>query len=497
MLKPILLSVLLASTAFAQPFPRPEAKPDAAKAWPTSMPSTRPISKEIAIGGNTLHYTARPDFITLLNDEGKPQARFFHTSYVLEGQDPNTRPITFIFNGGPGSSSIWLHMGAIGPRRVMIGDDGLPPPAPGKLVDNLDTWLPASDLVFIDPIGTGFSRAEPDVDASRYYSVEGDVASIGEFIRLYLAKHKRWGSPKFLAGESYGTTRAAGLSNYLSRQLGIDLSGIVLVSSVLEFSTISAAEGNDLPNVLFLPSYTAVAYVHKKLSPELQAKKLPDLLAEVEAFALGDYARALADGANTSAEKKKEIAAKLSAMTGLPEAMFFKNRLKVGPWRFEKALLADSQKIIGRYDGGVTGFDADPASADPAFDPSYTVYQGAYTSAFNNYVATELNYQTEQKYEVLAGLGWKMPEGRYLNVATQLTDAMTTNPNLRVMVASGYQDLATPYFATAYTIARMNLSPEARARLISQHYMGGHMMYHYPESRKKLGEDARAFIAGK
>jgi carboxypeptidase C (cathepsin A) len=486
-----LLSVLAPAVATLA---QAEEAPPAAATAPATMPSAgKATTHSVTVAGKEISYTAQSDFLVTKDDQGKPLAKFFHTSYTLPGADPSTRPIMFIFNGGPGSSSVWLHLGAAGPRKVVVGDDALPPPPPGKLADNPDSWLPAADLVFIDPVGTGFSRPEPGVDGRQFWSVDGDVNSLSEFIRLYLAKHNRWGSPKFLAGESYGTTRCAGLSNRL-REEGIDVSGVVLVSAVLEFNTISGGPGNDLPLHLFLPSYTASAYFHKKLPADVQAMKLEDVLKESEAFAAGDYPQAIAAGATLPKDKHDAIAAKLHRLTGLSPEYIERSDLKVHPHRFMKELLADQRKIIGRYDATITGYDADPINDGPDFDPSYSAYLGPYTSAFNNYLRNELKFETDQKYEILAGLPWSYPQGSYVNTAVSLQQAMTENPHLRVMVCSGWQDLATPYFATQYTLDRLNLSPESRAHLSSKHYFGGHMMYHHPDSHRQLGEDVRAFI---
>ncbi|MFN4244403.1 MAG: S10 family peptidase [Tepidisphaerales bacterium] len=497
----VFLAVLVAARA-AQTLPDPTNRvPEAASR--TAEPSTRPAEPvstttehTLTVGTTTYRYAARPDFITLRDDTGKPLARFFHISYtLLEPKVPvEQRPVTFVFNGGPGSSSVWLHLGAVGPRRVVMTDAAVPPPPPGRLESNPDSWLPATDLVFIDPVGTGFSRAEPGVDASQFYSVDGDVSSIAEFIRIYLSRNQRWASPKYLAGESYGTTRAAALSLHLSRRQGIDLSGIILVSTVLEFATIRDVEGNDLPMKLFLPGYTATAYHHRRLPAELLSRPLEDVLAEAERFAVTTYAQALAAGFTLPQAELDAVAAEYARLTGLPRDVVVRNHLRVAPRRFFSALLADQLKVVGRFDGTITGFDSDPGGVTPEYDPSYTAYQGAYTSAINAYLRGELKFESEQRYEVLAGLPWTFPQGQFVNVAGQLADAMVQNPHLRVLVASGYQDLATPYFAARYTLQRMLLPPEGRSRVTVREYYGGHMMYHHAESLRRLGEDVRQFI---
>lgn len=485
-------AVVVAQEARVGPPMPPAALPPS---MPTSAPATMPAaqSRSITVDGKAYEYEVKPDFLVTKDGENKPLARFYHTSYTLKGTDPEKRPIMFIFNGGPGSSSVWLHMGAAGPRKVMLSDDGVPPPAPGKITDNPDTWLPVADLVFVDPVGTGFSKPEAGVNGQQFWNLDGDIASLGEFIRLYLAKHNRWQSPKFIAGESYGTTRCAGLSNYLTHA-GIDLSGVILISSVLEFGTISGHPGNDLPYFLFFPSYTATAYAHKKLPADVMGMKFEDVLKESETFAAGEYPTAIAMGASLSKEKHDAISAKIVRLTGLTKDYVERSDLKIQPFRFMKALLADQRKIIGRYDGTMTAFDVDPINDSPDFDPSYTPYLGTYTSAFNYYIRAELKMETEQKYEILAGLPWTYPSGQYVDTATRLAEAMTENPRMRVMVCSAWQDLATPYFATQYTLDRMTLSPEARGHLTSKHYFGGHMMYHHADSHKQLGADVKAFV---
>lgn len=490
MIKAYLCCLLAASTVLAQEAPVPPQAPST-----TTSPATLPVTGSvIQVAGREFRYTAKPDFIQLKDDAGKPLARFFHTTYMLDGTKPADRPITFVFNGGPGSSSVWLHLGIAGPKRVVINGNALPPPPPGRLEENADTWLTDTDLVFIDPIGTGFSRPEPGVDGKQFYSLEGDISSIAEFVRLYLVKNNRWASPKFLAGESYGTTRAAGLSSFLAQRHGIDVSGIILISSVLEFNTIRDTEGNDLPDVLFFPSYVATAYHHKKLAPEMLALPIEQVLQQAETFATSEYLPALAAGASLTADKRKDIVAKLARFTGLTADYIDRANLRVAPARFMKQILSADRKIVGRFDATITSPDPDPNAATPGFDPSYSAYLGAYTSSLAQYFRSELSVDNELKYNILTGLPWTYPEGEYVNTAASLATAMTQNPHLRVLVASGYQDLATPYFATEYTLGRLNLPDEARKRLSVKEYFGGHMMYHYPESRRKLSGDIRYFI---
>lgn len=450
----------------------------------------------VTINGVEVTYRATTGTIVIKNEEDKPLVKFFSIAYTrLDGEtNAAKRPITFSFNGGPGSSSVWLHLGLLGPRRVHLNDDGSLPPPPFRLVNNDESLLDQSDLVFIDPVSTGFTRTVAGEDPGKYHGVDQDLASVGDFIRLYTTRAKRWSSPKFLIGESYGTTRAAGLSGYLEDRYGLYLNGIMLVSSVLNFGTISANYGNDLPYALFLPSETAVAWFHKKLPPDLQADRAK-ALEESEKFALGDYTHALVEGAALPAADRANAIQELSRLTGLSEQYIDRANLRVSVFRFFAQLLRKEGLIIGRYDGRLTGrnFDGDEERAD--YDPSYAATLGPFSGAFNDYVRSTLKFESDLPYEILTGVNWNFDaENRYVNVADTLRSAITQNPYLKVFIANGYYDLATPFLATRYTVDHMPLAPELRDHIKLGYYDAGHMMYINKPSRALLRKDLRAFI---
>jgi len=453
---------------------------------------------EITINGQPLKYRVTAGLMPLKDDSGKQRAKVFYTYYEKAGEksEITARPVTFVFNGGPGSASVWLHLGTAGPKRVAISDEGKPPAPPYQLEDNPYTWLSFTDLVFIDPVGTGFSRPTDNERGREFYGVQGDVSSVADFIRLFSTTYNRWPSPKFLAGESYGTTRAAALSEYLHDRFGTEMNGIVLISTVLNFQTINPSAGNDLPYPLFLPTYTASAWYHKKLPPQLQAD-LKQAVAAAKAWAMTDYSAALAKGTSLAPESRQQIVDKLVEFTGLPREYVNRSHLKIGPSRFEKALLADQRQVIGRMDGRITGFDADPLNDSPEFDPSLSGYMGLFTATFNDYVRNELKYEDDAVYEVLSSRvsPWDFgPAGSgYLNVATTLREAMTKSPSLKVLVASGYYDLATPFAAADYTIDQMPLSKELRSNITQTYYEGGHMMYLAKPALMQLHADLEKF----
>jgi len=445
-----------------------------------------------------INYTARAGTIVLKTDDGEPRASFFFVYYSKDGADPASRPVTFTFNGGPGSSSVWLHMGAFGPKRVVYADDeGHAAAPPYRLVDNEATLLDVTDLVFIDPVTTGYSRAIPFSDAKKFHGFEADIESVGQVIRLLTTRYARWSSPKFLAGESYGTTRAAGLAGWLHDQ-GFYLNGIVLISSILNFATARFDSATDLPYILFLPTYTATAWYHKRLPADLQSGDVAGAVAQSEAFALGEYTAALMKGDRISDDEKRAVAQKLARFTGLSTEYIEQTNLRVDISRFDKQLLRDRRRTVGRLDARFIGIDKDAAGEEPELDPSYAAIFGEYTAVFNDYARRTLKFETDLPYEILTDKvrpwSYERQQNRYLDVAETLREAMSQNPHLRVFVANGYYDLATPFAATRYTFARMQLDSEQRGHVSMQYYPAGHMMYIERNSRQKLHDDVASFL---
>jgi carboxypeptidase C (cathepsin A) len=481
-----LLSLFLAQAPADAPKPLTEEAPVVTK-------------HQISLNGKTLSYTATAGMMPVKNAQGKIDASLFYVAYSLDGTtDVSKRPLTFSFNGGPGSASLWLHMGCIGPKRVKMNDDGSLPAAPYQLVDNDQTWLDQTDMVFIDPAGTGYSRAATTDLLKKFNGLQGDLESIGEFIRLYLARNERWTSPLFLAGESYGTTRAAALSGRLIEE-GIAFNGIALLSTVLNFQTIEFNRGNDLPYMLYLPSYAASAFYHKKLAPDLQ-KDFETTRKEAEKWAVSGYAEALAKGDQLTDAEYKAAVAKLARFTGLDAKYVDESNLRVEIMHFIRELLRDQKVMAGRLDSRLTGPAPLSASSTAEFDPSLTDVRPPYTAMFNQYVRGELGYKTDATYYVL-GEGiqpWdygKQNENRYVNVSESLRSAFAKNPHMKLFVGSGYFDLATPYFATEYTFSHLGLSPAARKNVTLQYYPAGHMFYIDAPSRKKLRADIQRFLA--
>jgi len=458
--------------------------------------------------GTSLSYTATAGRIILKSEDEKegekPKAAIFFVAYTLdrpdgltEGEHAATRPITFSFNGGPGSSSVWLHLGLLGPRRVVLERDGTPLPPPYRLVENEYTLLNKTDLVFIDPVTTGFSRAVPGEQDKQFHGFKPDIESVGDFIRLYISRYHRWSSPRFLIGESYGTTRAAGLAGYLQERHGLYLNGIMLVSVVLNFMTLDFEPGNDLPFILFLPTYAATAWYHHRLETDLQAD-LARTLEEVEEFALGDYATALLQGDNLPPEQREAIAARLAHYTGLSARYIESTNLRINIHRFVKELLRDQRRTVGRLDSRYLGIDRDAAGEGHEYDPSYAVIQGAYTGTLNDYVRRELRFESDLPYEILSERvqpwSFEQHQNSYVNVGETLRKAMSMNPHLRVFAANGYYDLATPYLATRYTISHLHLDETRRANVTMTYYPAGHMMYIHDPSLAQLRQDLDDFI---
>lgn len=467
----------------------------------------------ITLAGQEMRYTVTAGTIVLKEEaektgekagesEGeKPKASVFFIAYTRDDvADKARRPLTFSFNGGPGSSSVWLHLGLLGPRRVVMGDDGGLPPPPFRLTDNEFSLLDLTDLVFIDPVSTGFSRPVAGEKAREFHGFKRDIESVGDFIRLYTTRYGRWTSPKFLIGESYGTTRAAGLSGYLQERHGLYLNGIMLISSILDFSTADFNPGNDLPYILFVPTYAATAWYHGRLPVELQGLDLRTFLTEVEGFALGPYTLALMKGAALTAEARAGIATRLARYTGLSPDYVDGADLRINIHRYVKELLRDERRTIGRLDSRFKGIDRDASGENHEYDPSMTNIMGPYTAAFNDYVRGELKFESDLPYEVLNPKVWPWDysehENRYVNVAETLRKAMSINPYLKVFVANGYYDLATPYCATEYTFNHLGLDPSLRGNISMAYYPAGHMMYIHLPSLARLREDLAGFLRG-
>jgi carboxypeptidase C (cathepsin A) len=462
-----------------------------------------PAGVQVTVTNGSIQYTnSKLDYIThtgyldLKNDTGKLIAKVFFTYYRKKGEAAANRPITFTFNGGPGSSSVWLHMGGLGPKRVLLKDDGTATAPPYKYINNEYSWLDKTDLVFIDPVSTGYSRAASGESPKQFHGYVEDIQSVGSFIRYFLSKYERWGSPKFLAGESYGTTRAAGLSKFLTDSYRIYINGIFLISPVLNFGTNDYYVGNDLPRALYIPSYTAAAWYHKKLAPELQ-NDFAKAIRESEAFALGEYATALIKGGWLTAAEKEKMAEKMSYYTGLSKEFCLNANLRVEENRFYKELRRKDGLSIGRLDARFTGTDLDNAGEYVSFDPSFTNIDGPFTSALNDYFQKELNFKEEKPYNIFGPVSpwnYNNVQNQFLNVAESLRDAMAKNPALKVYVGSGYYDFATPYFTAKYDIEHMFLRPEARKNVKHYFYNSGHMYYINMPDMIQFKKDVDAFF---
>lgn len=491
----LVLSALPAAGQQRTPPPRPTDPPTSTAAPVVAEMDENPVVSRhaVTVKGQKLEYTASVGQMPIKTANGETEAWIFHTAYTKAGADPATRPLTFCFNGGPGSASIWVHMGCMGPKRVLLKDNGDMPPPPYKLVDNEETWLDRTDLVFIDPVGTGYSRAKTADAARRMNGIQGDLQSVGEFIRMYITRNNRWASPLFLAGESYGTFRAAGLAGNLVDQ-GIAFNGIILISTVLDFATLRPGLASGLPHALFLPSFTADAFYHKKLAPEL----LKDFMAtkkEAETFAMGDYLDALHQGDRLSPGKRREVVEKMSKLTGIEPRYIDHAELKLSVPAFTRELRREERITIGRLDGRLTGPSPRSMSETAEFDPSGTLIRPPYQAMFLNYVRTELGYKTDLVYHVSGGiLPWDYGNTNSpADTGGNLRNAFAKNPHLKVLVAQGYYDLATPYFAAEYTMNHLGIPPAALANVSYAYYHSGHMMYIDRASHVKMKQDVLDF----
>ena len=479
----------------------PETKADASK----STEKTSVTEHTIQLGGQNIAYTATAGTIQLKDDKGEPNASVYYTAYTRSGSgDSDARPVTFIYNGGPGGSSAPQHMGAFGPKRVVTLDAGPTPPSPYKLVDNTaGCLLGATDEVFIDPVGTGFSHALGKAEDKQFWGIDEDVNSLAQFITTYVTRNNRWNSPKFLIGESYGTFRNAALVNRLQSQ-GMDFNGVVMISTVLDLRTLAFGPGDDLPYILYLPSYAAAAWYHKALKE--QPSDLTSFLKDARQFAAGPYAQALQKGAKLDAAEKGRVLKELVRFTGLSEDYLTKADLRVNAFQFMAELQRSGGMVTGRLDARFSGYAFDRLDENATYDPMSTAVFGAFVASFNRYVREDLKFGQDQEYKLLneqAGGGWnwkRRSPGSFFpispNVEGDLTQAIISNPHLKVEVENGYYDFATPFFGAEYTMDHLALPDKLRGNIQLKYYNAGHMMYLHEADLGELRGNIVGFIKG-
>jgi carboxypeptidase C (cathepsin A) len=483
--------------------PSTTEKQAAEKIAPAPTPAV--TKHRITLAGKAIAYTATAATIDLKNPKDEVIGRMFYVAYTQDDADAAARPLTFVFNGGPGSSTIWLHMGSFGPVRVDAADAQATPPPPYKVAENPDSLLDKTDLVFVDAMGTGFSRILGKGESKDFYGTDQDVDAFAQFIQRYLGAAKRWNSPKFLLGESYGTTRSAALLSAMHGK-GVVFNGAVMVSCYLnawdDFN--GPAFSNDLPYELYLPTMAAAAWYHNRLEPK--PADLAGLLKDVRRFALGEYAHALAQGSSLEAAERDAVAAKLHQFTAMPLSMILNANLRVSPDRFEKELLRGERRTIGRLDARFKGIDHDAAGESPEFDAADAAFSGAFTASFNNYVRAELKFETDDLYRPTnypeVGREWddrhRTAGGRFdmPDVAEDLRDVMSKNPRLKILTANGYFDFATPFFETEYTVSHMGLDDSLAQNISFAYYQSGHMIYLNGDARRQMKSDIARFFDG-
>jgi carboxypeptidase C (cathepsin A) len=513
------LAFLAAATGslWAQRPAEPPSRPQAPAANSTTQPEEGrggpPPTREVAtaaeeklsqtshtlrLGGRDIRYTATTGTLPIRLDNGRVAARMFFVAYTQDGGDAASRPVSFLYNGGPGSPSMYLHLGSFGPRRVQMGDDGTQPAPPYRLVDNENSLLGTTDLVFVDAIDTGYSRVAAGTDASQFHGQAGDIRSFGEFIAEYLSHYNRWTSPKFLIGESYGTIRSAGLAQDLQTRHGIELNGIALISSLLTYQTLQPAPDNDVAYAVMLPTYTATAWYHKKLPADLQGD-LKKAVAEARTFAMGDYMLALTKGNALSQAEQRALAEKLARFTGLSPAFILDTNLRISAGRYRKELLRDRRLTIGRYDSRLTALDLDAAGENEEFDPSDAATNGVFRSMFQEYVRSELKWDSDLHYPTTATSQvrpWTYVQNQYMDMTEPLRQTMTKNPFLKVFVACGYYDMATPFVGSEFNFSHLAYDRAVTDRVSFGYYESGHMIYLRPSTHRALSADIARFLSG-
>jgi carboxypeptidase C (cathepsin A) len=475
-----------------EPGPAPASRVEVAGPAEEKIATT---SHSVTLDGREVKYTATTGTLPIRLDDGKVAARMFFVAYTKDGEDATKRPISFLYNGGPGAATVWLHMGSFAPRHVQMADEGFQPAPPYKLVNNPSSLIDVTDLVFIDAVDTGYSRGVAGSSGAQFHGQNGDLRAFGEFINAWLTAYSRWPSPKYLIGESYGTIRSAGLAQELQSRHGVELNGIVLVSALLTYQTLSPAPNNDIAYADLIPTFATTAQFHKKLSPELQKLDLKKLTDEARAFAFGEYLQALTKGNTLSDADRKSVAQKLSRFTGLSAAYIEEANLRVNAGRFRKELLRDQRLMVGRLDSRFTGIDADAAGEQQEFDPSNTALQGAYTALFQDYVRHELKWESDLHYPTSGNVRpWTYDQNRYMDMTEPLRTAMTKNPFLKVFVACGYYDMATPIGGIEFNMSHLAYDASVTNRVSFGYYEAGHMIYIRPSAHAALKQDIVKFI---
>jgi carboxypeptidase C (cathepsin A) len=493
----LIIPALLCFTLGALAAEKPEKPADTeAKKADDSVKPPVVRESEVVIGGKKIPYRVTTGKIQLKQEDGKPRASIFHVSYERSDvEDKSTRPVMFAFNGGPGSSAVWLHIGVLGPRIIQLPGDGTTaPPPPARLGPNPHSILDQCDLVFVDPVSTGYSRTERDVKPGEFHGLDEDIESVGDFVRRWVSEHDRWSSPKYLLGESYGGVRVAGLSQHLQSRYGMALNGVVLLSSLLDFATLSPAPGNDLSYLVYLPAYTATAHFHGKIKGDRD-----ELVRQSTDFAFGKYASALLQGSDLEPAARASIAAELEKLTSIPAALWIERNLRISPLVYRAELLRAEGLVIGRFDARVAWPATDKAGQFADYDPSYSLAYQAISPAMLDYLGRELGYKEDQPYEILTGKvqPWRWnANNAIVNVGNRLANAMRDNPHLRVHVMGGLTDLATPPEGVAYSLRHLpNLPDESRKNITTTLFDGGHMFYFNPPDLAKTRTDLLEFLA--
>lgn len=504
-----LAATLIAAPAFSQPPQRPAEPPRPAQ---PEQPRDQRRSYEVAgeaeskisqtshsarIGGQDVKYTATAGTLPIRLDNGDLAARMFFVAYTRDGGEARTRPVAFLYNGGPGSASIWLHMGSFAPVKAEMAAEGFQPAPPYRLVPNEYSLLDVADVVFVDAMSTGYSRTVAGVDPRQFHGVRGDIQAFGKFIREYLDRFDRWQSPKFLIGESYGTIRSAGLAAELQNRHAIELNGVVLLSALLSYQNIRTAPQNDLAYIVLIETYAATAWYHKKLPVDLAAKSLKEVVDEARTFAFGEYASALMKGNTLAQAEVKATAQKVARYIGLAPAFVERANLRVSADRFRKELLRDQRLTVGRLDSRFTAVDIDAAGEQAEFDPSNTALAGPYVAAFQDYVRNMLKWKSDLHYPTSGNVrpwSWDEFENRFMDLTDELRSAMARNPYLRVLALAGYYDVATPVGGIEYNLWHLGYDDTFKKRTEITYYEGGHMMYIRPSAHDALTRDVARFI---